>query len=147
MGKVVEGYSSYQAMRITGLSYKNIRTLAENGLITPSVAEGRRHGNERNGRGGHEARRYSYRDLILLKLAADLYHAGVSPHALRSVNSVLRSFGAAADMFVIATGDQVQIASGASLASMLKSSQRAAAIVIDIQESERAVREALEKAA
>lgn len=67
--QVTLGYSPAQVAKVTGLSTYMVDYLCRNGLVTPS-------GNGLRGRG--RLRRYTFPDLVLLRVVAKLLNQGVS---------------------------------------------------------------------
>lgn len=70
-----------QAANITGIPYRTVDHWARTGLISPSVAEATGKGTER---------RYSFQDLVALRVARDFRKAGVSVRSLERVVKFLR---------------------------------------------------------
>jgi DNA-binding transcriptional MerR regulator len=66
-GSPIEGFSGKQAAEIVNISYRQLDYWARTDLIRPSLADAR---------GSGSRRRYSYRDLIELKLVKTLLDAG-----------------------------------------------------------------------
>lgn len=77
----MEGYPSTVARQLVGVSPKQLSYWAETGLVTPSFASGR-------GRGS--SRLYSFRDLVQLKVVAELLGVGVSLQRVRKAIGYLR---------------------------------------------------------
>jgi len=100
-----ESFSTGEAVRITGVSFRNIDYWARTKFIAPSVAEARGTGTER---------RYSFTDLLALRVARELREAGVSTQSLRRVVDFLRTRKAPthplAECRLVVTGDDVQVA-------------------------------------
>lgn len=63
-----EGFSAPQACKLVGLSYRQIDYWARTGLLRPSLLDGK---------GSGRRRRYSYRDLVQLKVIRRLLDAGI----------------------------------------------------------------------
>jgi len=101
-----ENFSTGEAVKITGVSFYNIDYWARTRFISPSVAEAQGTGTER---------RYSFSDLIALRVAGELRAAGVSTQKLRRIVEFLRvRKGLAqplAECRLIVTGNDVQLAS------------------------------------
>ena len=76
MGKATDSFSTGDAVRITGVSFRNIDYWARTKFIVPSIAEAQGTGTER---------RYSFTDLLALRVARELREAGVSTQSLRRV--------------------------------------------------------------
>ena len=64
-----DGYSGARAAEIVGITYRQLDYWARTDLIRPSIADARGSGTQR---------RYSYRDLVELKVIKNLLDAGVS---------------------------------------------------------------------
>lgn len=77
----ISAYTADRARRLTGLTARQIQYWDERGFIRPSLTA-------RKGRG--RRRLYSFRDLISLKVAADLRAKDVSLQLIRKVNDHLR---------------------------------------------------------
>ena len=70
----VEGYSGLQAAKIVGISYRQLDYWARTDLIRPSIADAHGSGSQR---------RYSYEDLIRLKLVKRLIDNGLALQGVR----------------------------------------------------------------
>lgn len=105
MATARDSFSTGEAVRITGVSFRNIDYWARTRFIVPSIAEAQGTGTER---------RYSFTDLLALRVARELREAGVSTQSLRRVVEFLRTRkGLArplAECRLIATGTDVQLA-------------------------------------
>jgi DNA-binding transcriptional MerR regulator len=75
-----EGFSAPQACRLVGISYRQIDYWARTGLLRPSLAEAE---------GSGRRRRYSYRDLVQLKVIRRLLDAGIGLVKIRRVVAFL----------------------------------------------------------
>ena len=82
MAKATDSFSTGDAVRITGVSFRNIDYWARTKFIVPSIAEAQGTGTER---------RYSFSDLLALRVARELREAGVSTQSLRRVVEFLRT--------------------------------------------------------
>ena len=76
-----EGYRGPQVCQLVGISYRQLDYWARTGLLRPSLAEAK---------GSGTKRRYSYRDLLELKVIKRLLDAGVSLQAARRAVGCLR---------------------------------------------------------
>lgn len=76
-----EGYRGPQVCQLVGISYRQLDYWARTGLLRPSVAEAK---------GSGTKRRYSYRDLLELKVIKRLLDAGVSLQSARRAVGCLR---------------------------------------------------------
>ena len=94
-----DGFSGREAAAIVGITYRQLDYWARTDLIRPSVADAK---------GSGSRRRYSYRDLIELKLIKTLLDAGQKLERVRAAFAFLRDLGddLAAVQLVI-TGDSV----------------------------------------
>ena len=76
-----QGYSGKKAAEIVGITYRQLDYWARTDLVRPSLADA-------NGSGTR--RRYSYRDLLELKVVKSLLDAGIRLELVREVFSYLR---------------------------------------------------------
>ena len=76
-----QGYSGTRAAQIVGITYRQLDYWARTGLVRPSVAEAKGSGTQR---------RYSYRDLLRLKVIKSLLDAGIKLESVREVFDFLR---------------------------------------------------------
>ncbi|HEX5365327.1 MAG TPA: MerR family transcriptional regulator [Acidimicrobiales bacterium] len=77
----VESYSGKKAADIVGISYRQLDYWARTDLIRPSLADAR---------GSGSRRRYSYRDLLELKLVKTLLDDGIKLESIREAFGYLR---------------------------------------------------------
>lgn len=75
------GFTARQVVKLTGVPYSTINLWAKNGLVRPSVAQGKGTGTERV---------YNFSDLIALKVAFALRKSGVTTSSLKRVVDFLR---------------------------------------------------------
>ncbi len=75
------GFGGPQVCELVGISYRQLDYWARTGLLRPSIAEAR---------GSGSKRRYSYRDLLELKVIKQLLDAGVSLQSARRAVECLR---------------------------------------------------------
>src|SRR5271154_294239 len=75
------GFRGPQVCQIVGISYRQLDYWARTGLLRPSLAEAQ---------GSGTKRRYSYRDLLELKVIKRLLDAGVSLQSARRAVGCLR---------------------------------------------------------
>jgi DNA-binding transcriptional MerR regulator len=76
-----EGYRGPQVCQLVGISYRQLDYWARTGLLRPSVAEAK---------GSGTKRRYSYRDLLELKVIKKLLDSGISLQSARRAVGCLR---------------------------------------------------------
>jgi len=84
MAEVEEGYRGPQVCKIVGITYRQLDYWARTDLLRPSISEARGSGTQR---------RYSYRDLLALKVIKRLLDSGVSLQSARRALHCLRSSG------------------------------------------------------
>jgi DNA-binding transcriptional MerR regulator len=80
-GRAAQGYRGPQVCKIVGITYRQLDYWARTDLIRPSIADARGSGSQR---------RYSYRDLVDLKVIKSLLDAGVSLQSARRAIEYLR---------------------------------------------------------
>ena len=83
-GVAEPGYRGPQVCSVVGITYRQLDYWARTGLLHPSITEARGSGSQR---------RYSYTDLVQLKVIKRLLDAGVSLQAARKAIDCLRSAG------------------------------------------------------
>ena len=76
-----EGYRGPQVCSIVGITYRQLDYWARTDLLRPSISEARGSGTQR---------RYSYQDLVRLKVVKSLLDAGVKLQAARAAIDYLR---------------------------------------------------------
>ena len=81
VGSKTEGYSGARAAEIVGITYRQLDYWARTDLIRPSLVDAT---------GSGSRRRYSYRDLLELKVIKSLLDAGIKLESVREVFSYLR---------------------------------------------------------
>jgi DNA-binding transcriptional MerR regulator len=112
-----EGYRGPQVCQLVGISYRQLDYWARTGLLRPSVAEAK---------GSGTKRRYSYRDLLELKVIKKLLDAGVSlQSARRAVGCLREELGAdlAASNLVLSDTTTVLAHSDGELVDLLAGGQ------------------------
>jgi DNA-binding transcriptional MerR regulator len=76
-----EGYSGAKAAEIVGITYRQLDYWARTDLVRPSLEDAR---------GSGSRRKYSYRDLLELKVIKTLLDAGIKLESVRDIFSYLR---------------------------------------------------------
>ena len=111
-----EGYRGPQVCSVVGITYRQLDYWARTDLLRPSISEARGSGTQR---------RYSYRDLLELKVIKRLLDAGVSLQSARRAIECLRSGGDdLASANLILNGSQSVLAtSGEEVFDLLKGGQ------------------------
>jgi len=79
---VEQGYSGSRTAEVVGITYRQLDYWARTDLVRPSVTDAR---------GSGTRRRYSYRDLLELKVIKQLLDAGIKLETVRGVFSELRA--------------------------------------------------------
>jgi DNA-binding transcriptional MerR regulator len=138
MAIATDSYSTGEAVRITGVSFRNIDYWARTKFIVPSIAEAAGTGTER---------RYSFSDLLALRVARELREAGVSTQSLRRVVEFLRTrkglTNPLAECRLIVTGSDVQVATSPEkmMSALSKPGQTSFAFVFDLARTVDAMKE------
>jgi len=110
------GYSGTQAAKIVGISYRQLDYWARTNLIRPSLAEAT---------GSGSRRRYSYRDLLELRVIKTLLDAGIRLESVRQVFAYLREHVTTdiASAHIVISGQQVMLCDGDELVDVLRRGQ------------------------
>ena len=110
------GFRGPQVCKIVGITYRQLDYWARTDLIRPSIADARGSGTQR---------RYSYRDLLELKVIKRLLDAGVSLQSARRAIEVLRKSGEdVATANLVLNGSQSVLAhSGEEIIDLLQGGQ------------------------
>jgi DNA-binding transcriptional MerR regulator len=112
-----DGYRGPQVCAIVGITYRQLDYWARTGLMRPSISEARGSGTQR---------RYSYRDLLELKVIKQLLDAGVSLQSTRRAIQCLRdNLGSdvASANLVLGGTDSLLAHSGEEVVDLLKGGQ------------------------
>ena len=141
-GQKIMGYTAKQVTAVTGVPYQTLNHWARTGLIEPSIAKATGTGSERV---------YSFRDLITLKVAAELRNSGITTYALRKVIAFIRRSNGlenplAEARLVVTRDDVVLVRSNRELISVLKfPGQTYLAFVLDLPKTVVALKKAAER--
>ncbi|MEO6120788.1 MAG: MerR family transcriptional regulator [Acidimicrobiales bacterium] len=111
-----EGFRGPQVCTVVGITYRQLDYWARTDLLRPSVTEARGSGTQR---------RYSYGDLLELKVIKRLLDAGLSLRSARRAIEVLRGSGSeVATANLVLNGSQSVLArSGEEIIDLLKGGQ------------------------
>lgn len=112
-----DGFSGRRSAEIVGISYRQLDYWARTDLVRPSLADAQ---------GSGSRRRYSYRDLLELKVIKQLLDAGLKLESVREVFAYLReSLGedVTTANLVINGRNSVVVASGDELIDVLNAGQ------------------------
>jgi DNA-binding transcriptional MerR regulator len=103
-----EGFSGREAADIVGITYRQLDYWARTDLIRPSLADAK---------GSGSRRRYSYKDLVELKMIKTLLDAGQKLERVRAAFEYLRDLGddLSAAQLVIAGDSVILVRDGAEL--------------------------------
>jgi DNA-binding transcriptional MerR regulator len=141
MPPLKETFTAGQAAIITGVAYRTLDHWARTSLIAPSVARAKGTGSER---------RYSFDDLVDLRVAREMRAAGISPKSLKLVITYLRrTKGArhpvAGSHLVVAGSDVIEVANCDEMNSVLnKPGQLVFAFMVDLHRTISQVRKKVE---
>ncbi len=141
MATAAESFSTGDAVRITGVSFRNIDHWARTKFIVPSIADAKGTGSER---------KYSFSDLLALRVARELREAGISTQSLRRVIDFLRTrrglTNPLAECRMIVTGSDVQVATSREnmISALLRPGQTSFAFVFDIARTVGEMKEEIE---
>jgi DNA-binding transcriptional MerR regulator len=111
-----EGYRGPQVCAIVGITYRQLDYWARTNLLCPSITPAKGSGSQR---------RYSYRDLLELKVIKRLLDAGISLQSARRALEVLRQSGEdVASANLVLSGNQSVLArTGEEIIDLLKGGQ------------------------
>ena len=112
-----DGFRGPQVCSIVGITYRQLDYWARTGLLRPSISEARGSGTQR---------RYSYRDLLELKVIKQLLDAGVSLQSTRRAIQCLREnlgTDVASANLVLGGSDSLLAHSGEEVVDLLKGGQ------------------------
>ena len=111
-----EGYRGPQVCKIVGITYRQLDYWARTDLIRPSLAEAT---------GSGSRRRYSYRDLLELRVIKTLLDAGIRLESVREVFTYLRRHMTSdiAAAHIVISGNQVMLCDGDQLVDVLRRGQ------------------------
>lgn len=79
----MEGFTAGEAVRVSGIPYQRLDYWARSGFLLPSLQQAEGKGSDR---------RYSFRDLIALRVANEIRKQGVSLQKLRKVVKFLQQY-------------------------------------------------------
>ncbi len=111
------GYSGRQTAEIVGITYRQLDYWARTDLIRPSLVDAT---------GSGSRRRYSYRDLLELKVVKNLLDAGIRLESVRGAFTYLREHlgeDVTTVNLVISGRQSVLVSSGAEIIDLLRQGQ------------------------
>ncbi len=111
-----EGFSGTRTAQVVGISYRQLDYWARTDLIRPSLADAA---------GSGTRRRYSYRDLLELKVVKKLLDAGIRLESVREVFAYLREHmnTDVASAHLVISGRDVLLCDGDDLITVLRQGQ------------------------
>ncbi len=120
-----EGFGGKQVLAIVGITYRQLDHWARTDLLRPSLCDAK---------GSGSRRRYSYDDVVQLKVIKKLLDGGQALQAVRKVIDRLRVEGenvASANLVIV--GDSVALArNGEELVDLLRGGQGVLALVLEL---------------
>ena len=120
-----DGFGGKQVLAIVGITYRQLDHWARTGLLRPSLCDAK---------GSGSRRRYSYDDVVQLKVIKKLLDGGQSLQAARKVIDRLRADGeSVGSAQLVIAGDSVALARGdEELVDLLRGGQGVLAIVLEV---------------
>ena len=111
-----EGFSGTRTAQVVGISYRQLDYWARTNLIRPSLADAA---------GSGSRRRYSYRDLLELKVVKKLIDAGIRLESVREVFAYLREHmnTDVASAHLVISGNDVLLCDGDDLINVVRRGQ------------------------
>ena len=117
VAEIEQGFSGKRTAEIVGITYRQLDYWARTDLVRPSI---------QTAKGSGSRRRYSYRDLLELKVIKNLLDAGIKLESVREVFSYLReNLGedVASANLVISGTTSVLVRSGEEIIDLLQNGQ------------------------
>ena len=117
VAEIEQGFSGKRTAEIVGITYRQLDYWARTDLVRPSI---------QTAQGSGSRRRYSYRDLLELKVIKNLLDAGIKLESVREVFSYLReNLGedVASANLVISGTTSVLVRSGEEIIDLLQNGQ------------------------
>jgi len=111
-----ETYSGTQAARIAGISYRRLDYWARTDLVRPTAADAQ---------GSGSRRRYTYRDLLELRVIKNLLDAGFKLESIRRVFAYMREHVTSdiSAAHIVISGSSVILCDGDELIDVLRHGQ------------------------
>ena len=116
MSTTPEGFSGTHAAKVVGISYRQLDYWARTDLIRPSLTDAT---------GSGSRRRYSYKDLLELRVVKTLIDAGLKLESVREVFEYMREHVQEdiASAHLVISGNSVVLARGNELIDVLRRGQ------------------------
>lgn len=136
-----EGYTTAQVERLTGIGAKTLHFWDRSNFVSPSLMQAHGTGSRRI---------YSFRDLVALRIAAQLRDAGISLQSLRKVVAALHAmYGLEqplAETYLVTNGHDVFEKHGEDVMSVLRAPEQAYfSFVIDLSRTVDTLRQAIQQ--
>jgi DNA-binding transcriptional MerR regulator len=111
-----QGYSGTRAAQIVGITYRQLDYWARTDLVRPSLADAS---------GSGSRRRYSYRDLLELRMIKSLLDAGIRLEVVRDVFTNVRAYVGAdiTSANLVISGTNVVLCNGEELVDAVRRGQ------------------------
>jgi DNA-binding transcriptional MerR regulator len=111
-----DGFSGTQAAKVVGISYRQLDYWARTNLIRPSLSDAT---------GSGSRRRYSYKDLLELRVIKTLLDAGIKLESVREVFNYLREHVGTdiASAHLVISGASVVLTRGDELIDVVRQGQ------------------------
>jgi DNA-binding transcriptional MerR regulator len=140
MPERIKVFSSGQAQVLAGISHRQMNYWVDNALFTPSINPGKR-----GPLGKGERRQWAFQDIVALRVASDLRHAGVPLQFLRRIATFVAKYPQPFDKkYLVVRGDEVGVADGGELLSVLSQPKSFLAITVyDVATVENEIAEAV----
>lgn len=124
-GALADGFFGPQTAELVGISYRQLDHWARQGLIKPSVAQAS---------GSGSRRRYSYNDLVELKIAKRMRDQGISLKSIARAFDYLRNQigGEVASANIVISGNDVLLVDDDQVLSLLRQGQAAMLTVVPV---------------
>ena len=124
-GVLADGFFGPQTAELVGISYRQLDHWARQGLIKPSVAQAS---------GSGSRRRYSYNDLVELKIAKKMRDQGISLKSIARAFDYLRNQigGEVASANIVISGNDVLLVDDDQVLSLLRQGQAAMLTVVPV---------------
>ena len=108
------GFSGTTAAGIVGISYRQLDYWARTDLVRPSLTDAS---------GSGSRRRYSYRDLLELRVIKTMLDAGIKLESVRTAFGYLRAHADITSATLVINGSDVVLCDGDELISVLRGGQ------------------------
>jgi len=136
----VDGFSVSQVERLTGVNRKTLHFWDHSGFLSPSTVQAHGTGSRRI---------YSFRDVVALRVTAQLRETGISLQSLRMVVDRLRTMHGLeqplAETYLVSNGHDVFERRGDEVMSVLRAlGQACFAFVIDLSRTVDTLRESIQ---